>query len=85
MLGRRGRRPRISDQLRRAVIEEAEKELAGLDLETILATEPSAERSEAERLADLQRLETAMLLNLLRPDLGAKNGTREKESSVTAR
>src|SRR5712691_8515888 len=35
-----GRPPRIPDWLRRATVEEAEKELAGLDLETIFTTEP---------------------------------------------
>ena len=65
---------RIPDRLRRAVVEEAEKELAGLDLETILTAEPPFEEvSDAETQADLERLETAMLLDLLRPTFGNKN------------
>lgn len=72
-----GRPPRIPDWLRRAVIEEAEKELAGLDLETILsASPPLDEISEAEKLTDLARFEAAMLLDLLRPAVGHKNRSR---------
>src|SRR5712691_6480196 len=38
-----GQPPRIPDWLRRAVVAEAENELAGLDLETILTAEPPFE------------------------------------------
>lgn len=66
-----GRPPRIPDWLRREVVEEAEKELAGVDLETILSAEPRFdEMSEAEKLADLDQLGVAMLLDLLRSAVG---------------
>jgi len=46
-------------------------------LERILATEPVFEDlREAENLAALQRLETAMLFDLLRPVVGGKNRNR---------
>ena len=62
-----GRPPRIPDWLRYEVIREAEKELAGLDLDAILAAElPLQEMSESEKLTALQQLETAMLLERLR-------------------
>jgi hypothetical protein len=72
-----GRPPRIPDWLRRAVVEEAEKELAGLDLEAIFARAPAlAEMGATEGLAHLERMDTALLLELLRPTLGDKNRNR---------
>jgi hypothetical protein len=72
-----GRPPRIPDRLRRSVIEEAENELAGLDLETIRMAEPPIdEMSEAERLADLDRYGVVLLLDVLRLPVGSKNRNR---------
>jgi hypothetical protein len=72
-----GRPPRIPDWLRRAFVEEAEKELAGFDLETFLATElPFEDMSNAGKLAHLERLGTAMLLDPLRQAVGDKNRNR---------
>jgi hypothetical protein len=72
-----GRPPRIPGWLRREVVEEAEKELAGLDLETILTAEvPFEGMSDAEKLADLDRYGLAMLLDLLRPVVGGRNRSR---------
>ncbi len=79
-LGRKapgGRPPRMPDWLRRAVLAEAEKELAGLDLETILNAEPELEdMTEEEQLADLDRYGLAMLIQVLRPRVGSKNRSR---------
>jgi hypothetical protein len=72
-----GRPPRIPDWLRRAVIQEAEKELAGLDLETVLTAEPAFEdMTEREQLADLDQYGLAMLIQVLRPRVGSKNRSR---------
>lgn len=72
-----GRPPRIPDPLRRSVIEEGAKELAGLDLETILTAEPPIEEmSEAEQLADLDRYGVVLLLDELRLPVGSKNRNR---------
>jgi hypothetical protein len=69
-----GRPPRIPDWLRRAIVADAEKELDGLDPETILATKPASEEmSEAEKLAHLDRMGVAILVGLLRPAVGEKN------------
>jgi hypothetical protein len=62
-----GRPGRISYRLRRAVIEEAETELAGLDPEAIRTAVPSIdEMSEAERLADLEQYGLVLLLDELK-------------------
>ncbi len=67
----------MPDWLRRAVLAEAEKELAGLDLETILNAEPELEdMTEEEQLADLDRYGLAMLIQVLRPRVGSKNRSR---------
>ncbi len=72
-----GRPPRIPDWLRRAVLTEAEKELAGLDLETVLTAEPALEdMTEGEQLADLDQYGLAMLIQVLRPRFGSKNRSR---------
>ena len=72
-----GRPSRIPDRLRRAVIEEAEKELTGLDLETIRAAEPPIdEMSAEEQLADLDRCGVVLLLDELRLPVGLKNRNR---------
>jgi len=63
-------------RIRLAVIEEAEKELAGLDPETILATETSEEMSEVEKLADLDRYGVVLLLDELRLPVGSRNRNR---------
>jgi hypothetical protein len=61
-----GRPPRIPGWLRREVVEEAGKEIAGRNLETILTADPPFEEmSDAEELAYLERLDTALLLDLL--------------------
>jgi hypothetical protein len=63
--------------LRRTVIEEAEKELAGLDLETVLTAEPAFEdMTEGEQPADLDQYGLAMLIQVLRPRVGSKNRSR---------
>ncbi len=63
-----GRPPRVPDWLRRAMIERAAQELGELDPEAVLdAPCPEfAELGDAERLAGLQRLDTAILLYWLR-------------------
>ena len=72
-----GRPPRIPEWLRRAAIEEAEKELAGLDLETIRTAEsPIDDMNEAEQLADLDRYGVVLLLDELRLLVGSKNQNR---------
>ena len=79
---RGGRPPRIPDWLRRAIVDGAEKELAGIDLETVLTAEmpPLDEMSDNEKLAWLERLDTAMLLDLLRPTVADKNRNRSAVS-----
>jgi hypothetical protein len=72
-----GRPGRISYRLRRAVIEAAETELAGLDPEAIRMATPSVdEMSEAEQLADLDRYGVVLLLDELRLPVGSKNRNR---------
>jgi hypothetical protein len=63
-----GRPSRVPDWLRRAIIERAAQELDGLDPEAVLnAPSPDfAEMSDGERLAELQRLDTAVVLYWLR-------------------
>jgi hypothetical protein len=63
-----GRPPRVPDWLRRAIIERAGQELDGLDPSAVLnaPSADSAEMSDGERLAELQRLDTAILLHWLR-------------------
>lgn len=59
-----GRPPRVPDWLRRAIVEGVTQELGGLDPEAVL-NEPYpklAELGDAERLADLHRLNMAVLL-----------------------
>jgi len=72
-----GRPPRIPDWLRRAVVREAEKELAGLDLAAILKWDLRFEgMSRAEGLARFDQFLIAELLDLLRPAVGVKNRNR---------
>jgi hypothetical protein len=72
-----GRPPRIPGWLRREVVGEAEKELAGLDLEAILTADPPfEENSDAELLAHLDQFGVAMLIDVLRPSVGSKNRNR---------
>jgi hypothetical protein len=61
--------------LRRAILTEAEKELAGLDLETI-PTAALEDMTEGEQLADLDQYGLAMLIRVLRPRVGSKNRSR---------
>lgn len=63
-----GRPRRIPYWLSRAVIEEAETELAGLDREAILTAElpPIDEMTDSEKLVWLERLDTASLISVLR-------------------
>jgi hypothetical protein len=72
-----GRPPRIPDWLRRAVIEEAEKELTGLDPEAIMTAEPPIdEMSEGAQLADLDQYGLVLLLDELRLPVGTRNRNR---------
>jgi hypothetical protein len=72
-----GRPPRIPDWLRRAVIEEAEKELAGIDMEALLSGEPLInEPSDGERLAALERYGVVLLIDELRLSVGTRNRNR---------
>jgi hypothetical protein len=73
-----GRPPRIPDWLRRAAVTEAEKELAGIDIEAILehGSMPKKE-TDAEALADLDQWGVAILLEFLRPPVGFKNRNSE--------
>jgi hypothetical protein len=72
-----GRPPRVPDWLRRAVLVEAEKELDGVDLETVLIAEPDFEHmTEGEQLSDLDQYGLAMLIKVLRPRVGSKNRSR---------
>ena len=72
-----GRPPRIPDWLRRAVVAETEKELAGLDLEAILTAElPFEEMSDAVKLAGLDQFFVTVLADILRPTVSDKNRNR---------
>ena len=72
-----------SHWLRLAVVEEAEKEPVALDPGRILAIEPpSEEMSEARKLADLDRLGVALLVELLRPVVGKGSGTGRRSPSL---
>jgi len=71
-----GRPSRIPDELRRLVIEEAEKECAGCDPDAIRAAEPPPGQSEAEELADLDVYWLVLLLAELRLPVGTKNRNR---------
>jgi hypothetical protein len=63
--------------LRRAVVGEAEKELAGFDLGAILKWDLRLEgMSQAEGLARLDQFLIAELLDILRPAVGVKNRNR---------
>ena len=63
-----GRPSRIPVWLRRALVEECENELGGVDLDAVMAalSPDSAEITEGEQLAELERLGTAILLERLR-------------------
>jgi hypothetical protein len=72
-----GRPPRIPDWLRCAVVREAEKELAGFDLEAILKWDLRSEgMSRAEGLARFDQFLIAELLDILRPAVAVKNRSR---------
>jgi hypothetical protein len=72
-----GRPPRISGSLRRAVVTEAEQELAGLDIEAILTAElPLESMTNEEMLAHVYQFFVAFLLDILRPAVGDKNRNR---------
>jgi hypothetical protein len=72
-----GRPGRISYRLRRAVIEEAEQDLAGFDLEAIRTGAPLIdEMTETEELADMERYGVVLLLDELRLPVGTKNRNR---------
>ena len=72
-----GRPSRIPDWLRYALVEEAEKQLAGLDLDAIrTARPPIDEMSEADQLPDLERYGLVLLLDELRLPVGTKNRNR---------
>jgi hypothetical protein len=69
--------------LRHAVVEEAEKGLAGLDLETIRTAEPPIdEMNEAEQWADLDRYGVVLLVDELRLPIGTKNRNKTPPTSV---
>ena len=76
-----GRQPRISDRLRHAFAREADQELGGIDLETVLADEtPFDAMSVAEKLAHLDQLGVLLLRDTLRDGESTKSRNRKVDA-----
>jgi len=72
-----GRPSRIPEWLRSALIEEAEREVAGVDVESVqMALPPIGDLDQVELLVQIERYGVALLLDELRLPVGTKNRNR---------